>query len=203
MPWNYNYEYNYNSKYYFFFEDAVETFFYRGEKMEVNYQKTTELNMDILSFKRYSGVIFFLIRPKRALILLAKIFIKILFGKLDELSNLIKENQDIFPYEYYDCLEINYMIKYTLKRDTSLITPEDLNFIDDMHHSFFELILFKLNLLKENNCEIDETFYEKFNPKYDSFNDDLIKFKEYFYSNIYQESFDENDVVDYLKVAWE
>lgn len=171
--------------------------------MEVTYQKTAELNMDILSFKRYSGVIFFLIRPKKILYVVTKIFIKIVFYKLDELSNLIKKNQDIFPNEYYDCLEINDMIKYTLKRDISLITPDDLNFIDDMHHCFFELVLFKLNLLKENNCAIDETFYKNFNPKYGSFNHDLIKFKEYFYSNIYQESVNEDDVLDYLKVAWE
>lgn len=49
----------------------------------------------------------------------------------------------------------------------------------------------------------NESFYNEFNPIYDEFNNNLIKFKEYFYSNVYQESFDEKDVVDYLKVALE
>lgn len=171
--------------------------------MEVNYQKTTQLNTDILSFKRYIGMISFFIPSKKILSFLAKIVIKLLFNKLDELMKLLKENQDIFPNEYYDCLEINDMIKYTLNRDTSLITPEDINFIDDLYHSFFGLILYKLDLLKANNCEFNEMFNEKYAPKYDSFNNDLINFKEYFYNNIYQESFDEKEVVDYLNVAWE
>ena len=171
--------------------------------MEVNYQKTTQLNTDIISFKRSIAFLSLIIPSKKILMFLAKIFIRILFSKLDDLSKLLKENQDIFPNEYYDCLDIIDMIKYTLKRDTSLIKPEDLNFINDMHNSLFDLILSKLNLLKDNNCEINETFYNKYTVKYDSFNNDLIKFKEYFYSNIYKESFDENDVVDYLNVAWE
>ena len=171
--------------------------------MEVTYQKTTQLNTDILSFKRYIGIISLLIPSKKILTILARLIIKMLFWKFDKLSKLLKENQDIFPNEYYDCLEIKDMIKYTLKRDISLITPNDLNFINDMHHSFFELILYKLNLLEDNQCEIDETFNRKYILKYDSFNNDLIKFKEYFYSNIYKESFDEQDIIDYLNVAWE
>ena len=102
--------------------------------MEVNYQKTVQLDTDVHSFKE----------------------------KLDEF--------------------ISNLIKYTLKRDPSSI---------------------KLGLIKNNNCIIDENFYNVFNQEYDSFNVKLLKFKEYFYSNIYQESYDEQDVIDYLEVAWE
>lgn len=171
--------------------------------MEVTYQKTAELNTDIISFKRDIGIMSLLLIPSKILILMANIIKRILFKKLDKLSKLLKENQDIFPNEYYDCLEINDMIKYTLKRDTSLIKQDDLNFVSDIHNSFFELTLIKLKLLKKNNCEFNESFYNEFNPIYDEFNNNLIKFKEYFYSNVYQESFDEKDVVDYLKVALE
>ena len=143
--------------------------------MEVNYQKTVQLDTDVHSFKE----------------------------KLDELSNLFKENQDIFPCEYYDCLEINDMIKYTLKRDPSSIKPEDLKFVLDVSDPFFDITSTKLELIKNNNCIIDENFYNVFNQEYDSFNVKLLKFKEYFYSNIYQESYDEQDVIDYLEVAWE
>ena len=181
----------------------IELLFW-GENMEVNYQKTTQLNTDIISVKQSIGVMSLLLIPsKKILIFLVKIIRKILFKKLDELSNLLKENQDVFPSEYYDCIEINDMIKYTLKRDTSLIKPEDFNFVNDMHDSFFDLILYKLKLLKDNDCEFNENFYNNFNPKYNEFNEDLIKFKEYFYSNIQQESFDEQDMIDYLKIAWE
>lgn len=171
--------------------------------MEVTYQKTAELNTDIISFKRDIGIMSLLLIPSKILILMANIIKRILFKKLDKLSKLLKENQDIFPNEYYDCLEINDMIKYTLKRDTSLIKQDDFNFVSDIHNSFFELTLIKLKLLKKNNCEFNESFYNEFNPIYDEFNNNLIKFKEYFYSNVYQESFDEKDVVDYLKVALE
>ena len=62
-------------------------------------------------------------------------------------------------------------------------------------------MIYKLNLLKDNECEFNENFYNKFNPKYDEFNNDLIKFKEYFYGIIYQESFDNQEVIDYLKIS--
>ncbi len=171
--------------------------------MEITYQKTTELNTNIISFKRDIGIMSLLLIPSKILILMANIIKRVLFRKLDNLSKLLKENQDIFPNEYYDCLEINDMIKYTLKRDMSLIKQDDLNFVSDIHNSFFELTLIKLELLKKNDCEFNENFYNEFNPKYQEFNSNLIKYKEYFYSNVYQESFDEKDVLDYLKVAWE
>ena len=172
--------------------------------MTINYQKTIQLNTDIISYKQTIGVISLLLIPsKKILILIANLVKRVLFNRLDKLLKLLKENQDIFQDEYYDCLDINDMIKYTLKRENSLITPDDLKCISDIHNSFFDLILFKLNSLKNNNCEFNESFYDEFEPKYDSFNTDLMKFKEYFYCNIYQESFDKQDVVDYLNVAWE
>ncbi len=172
--------------------------------MEVNYQKTRQLNTDIISFKQDIGIMSLLLIPSKKILNWIAAFIKKrLFNKLNKLSKLLKENQDIFPNEYYDWLEINDMIQYTLKRDASLIKQEDFNFINDLHNSFFELILYKLNLLKDSNCEFNENFYDKFNPKYNEFNNNLINFKEYFYSNIYQESFDEQEIIDYLKVAWE
>lgn len=125
--------------------------------MEVTYQKTAELNTDIISFKRDIGIMSLLLIPSKILILMANIIKRILFKKLDKLSKLLKENQDIFPNEYYDCLEINDMIKYTLKRDTSLIKQDDFNFVSDIHNSFFELTLIKLKLLKKNNCEFNGT----------------------------------------------
>ena len=141
--------------------------------------------------------------PSGLLNLIANFIKRILFWKLKNLSKLLKENQDIFQNEYYDCLEINDMIKYTLNRNNSLITATDLNFINSLNDSFFELILYKLNLLKDNHCEFNETFFNDFNIKYDEFNNKLIKSKEYFYNNIYSESYDEQNVIDYLKVAWE
>lgn len=172
--------------------------------MEVNYQKTMQLGTDVHSFKEYIELLSLLFIPsKRILLLIVKLIKRLLFKKLDELSNLFKDNQDIFPNEYYDCLEINGMIKYTLERDPSSIKPEDLKFIRAMSDSFFDITSTKLELIKDNNCIIDENFYNKFNPEYDSFNAKLLKFKEYFYGNVYQESYDEQDIVDYLKVAWE
>lgn len=172
--------------------------------MEVNYQKTTQLNMDIISFRRSIAFISLLLIPsKKILILLIKISRWFLFRKLDGLTKFFKQNQDIFPNEYFDCIEINDMVKYTLKRDISLFKPEDLTFVDNLYDSFFNLILSKLKLLENNNCVFDEKFYDAFNPQYESFNQDLIKFKEYFYINIYQEPFDEKEIMDYLKVAWE
>ena len=171
--------------------------------MEITYQKTKQLNMDIISFKRVIGIISLLLLPSGLLNLIANFIKRILFWKLKNLSKLLKENQDIFQNEYYDCLEINDMIKYTLNRNNSLITATDLNFINSLNDSFFELILYKLNLLKDNHCEFNETFFNDFNIKYDEFNNKLIKSKEYFYNNIYSESYDEQNVIDYLKVAWE
>ena len=171
--------------------------------MEVNYQKTVQLDSDVHSFKEFIGVLSLSFIPsKRIFLLIFKLLIKgVLFKKLDELSNLFKENQDIFPCEYYDCLEINDMIKYTLKRDPSSIKLKDLKFVRDVSDSFFDITSTKLELIKNNNCIIDENFYNVFNQEYDSFNVKLLKFKEYFYSNIYQESYDEQDVIDYLEVA--
>ena len=172
--------------------------------MGINYQKTIKLNTDIISYKQTIGVISLLLIPsKKILILIANIIKRALFTRLNKLAKLLKDNQDIFQNEYYDCLEINDMIKYTLKRENSLITQDDLKFVSDIHNSFFDLILFKLNLLKNNDCKFNESFYNEFEPKYDSFNTELINFKEYFYSNIYHESFDKQDVVDYLNIAWE
>lgn len=169
--------------------------------MEVTYQKTTQLNTDIISFKRDISRSILLIPSKKILILIAKLVKRVLFKKLDNVSKLLKENQDIFPNEYYDWIEINEMIQYTLKRDPSLIKQDDFNFVSDIHNSFFELMIYKLNLLKDNECEFNKNFYNKFNPKYDEFNNDLIKFKEYFYGIIYQESFDNQEVIDYLKIS--
>ena len=169
--------------------------------MEVTYQKTTQLNTDIISFKRDISRSILLIPSKKILILIAKLIKRVLFKKLDNVSKLLKENQDIFPNEYYDWIEINEMIQYTLKRDPSLIKQDDFNFVSDIHNSFFELMIYKLNLLKDNECEFNENFYNKFNTKYDEFNNDLIKFKEYFYGIIYQESFDNQEVIDYLKIS--
>ena len=172
--------------------------------MELNYQKTAQLNTDIISFKQDIGIMSILLIPsKKVLNWIANIIKRILFNKLNKVSKLLKENQDIFPNEYYDWLEINDMIQYSLKRDASLITQEDFNFVNDIHNSFFELILYKLNLLKDNDYELNESFQDNFNMKYSEFNNNLIKFKEYFYSNIYQESFDAQEVIDYLNVAWE
>lgn len=172
--------------------------------MEISYQKTNQLNTDIISFKKDIGIMSLLLIPsKKILNWFAKIIKWRLFKKMDKLSKLLKENKDIFPNEYYDCLEINEMIKYTLNRDYSLIKQDDFNFINDMNNAFFELILCKLTLLKDSGCEFNESFHNKFDSKYDKFNENLINFKEYFYSNIYQESFNEQDVIDYLKVAWE
>ena len=171
--------------------------------MEITYQKTKQLNMDIISFKRVIGIISLLLLPSGLLNLIANFIKRILFWKLKNLSKLLKENQDIFQNEYYDCLEINDMIKYTLNRNNSLITATDLNFINSLNDSFFELILYKLNLLKDNHCEFNETFFNDFNIKYDEFTNNLIKSKEYFYNNIYSESYDKQDIIDYLKVAWE
>ena len=171
--------------------------------MEITYQKTKQLNMDIISFKRVIGIISLLLLPSGLLNLIANFIKRILFWKLKNLSKLLKENQDIFQNEYYDCLEINDMIKYTLNRNNSLITATDLNFINSLNDSFFELILYKLNLLKDNHCEFNETFFDDFNIKYDEFTNNLIKSKEYFYNNIYSESYDKQDIIDYLKVAWE
>ena len=200
--------------------------------MEVNYQKTVQLDTDVHSFKEkldefISNLIKYTLKRDPSSIKLGLIKnnnciidenfynvfnqeydsfnVKLLKfkEKLDELSNLFKENQDIFPYEYYDCLEINAMIKYTLKRDPSSIKPEDLKFVRDVSDPFFDITSTKLELIKNNNCIIDENFYNVFNQEYDSFNVKLLKFKEYFYSNIYQESYDEQDVIDYLEVAWE
>lgn len=172
--------------------------------MEVNYQKTMQLNTDVHSFKEYIDMLSLLFIPsKKILLLIFKLIRMLLFKKLDDLCNLFKENQDIFPNEYYDCLEIIDMIKYTLKRDPSSIKPEDLKFIRHMSDSFFDITSTKLELIKNNDCIIDENFYNVFNPEYDSFNAKLLNFKEYFYGNIYQESYDEQDVIDYLKVAWE
>ena len=169
--------------------------------MEVTYQKTTQFNTDIISFKRDISRSILLIPSKKILILIAKLVKRVLFKKLDNVSKLLKENQDIFPNEYYDWIEINEMIQYTLKRDPSLIKQDDFNFVSDIHNSFFELMIYKLNLLKDNECEFNKNFYNKFNPKYDEFNNDLIKFKEYFYGIIYQESFDNQEVIDYLKIS--
>ena len=171
--------------------------------MEITYQKTKQLNMDIISFKRVIGIMSLLLLPSGLLNLIANFIKRILFWKLKNLSKLLKENQDIFQNEYYDCLEINDMIKYTLNRNNSLITATDLNFINSLNDSFFELILYKLNLLKDNHCEFNETFFDDFNIKYDEFTNNLIKSKEYFYNNIYSESYDKQDIIDYLKVAWE
>lgn len=172
--------------------------------MNITYQKTTQLNTDIISFKKYIGILSLLLIPSKRIILnlIASFIKKRLFNKIDKLSMLLKENQDIFPREYYDWLEINEMIKYTL-RDAMTIKQEDLNFVTNMLNSFFELILSKLNLLKSNNCEFNENFNNEFNIKYDEFNLELYEFKEYFYNNIYQESFDVEEIIDYLKVAWE
>ena len=152
--------------------------------MEVNYQKTVQLDSDVHSFKEFIGVLSLSFIPsKRIFLLIFKLLIKgVLFKKvnyqktvqldtdvhsfkekLDELSNLFKENQDIFPYEYYDCLEINDMIKYTLKRDPSSIKLKDLKFVRDVSDSFFDITSTKLELIKNNNCIIDENFYNVFN----------------------------------------
>lgn len=176
--------------------------------MEVNYQKTMQLNTDITSFNHHIGVLSLLVIPSKRLVnygvvILSKFIKKLLFRELNKLSKLYYENRDIFPNEYYDCLEINDMIEYTLNRDLSLIKPEDLRFVNHMSNSFFELTSSKLELLKDNNYVIDEKFYDSFNPKYDQFNRDLIKSKEYFYRNIYNESFDEQEIADYINVAWE
>ena len=110
--------------------------------MELNYQKTAQLNTDIISFKQDIGIMSLLLIPsKKVLNWIANIIKRILFNKLNKVSKLLKENQDIFPNEYYDWLEINDMIQYSVKRDTSLITQEDFNFVNDIHNSFFELIL--------------------------------------------------------------
>ncbi len=172
--------------------------------MEVNYQHTTQLNTEILSYKQGFAFISVLSTlPKMALRLAIKILRWMLFRKMDEFSKFLKRNRDIFPNEYYDCLEINDMIKYTLKRDISLTRPEDLEFITDISNSFFDLTTSKLDMIRDNDCRIDETFHDTYNPVYDSFNAELLKYKEYFYANIYNESYDEQDIADYLKIVWE
>lgn len=190
--------------------DFIQTLFFiillnfLEDIMEVNYQKTIQLDTDVHSFKEYFGLLSLSFIPsKRIFFLIFKLIKGVLFKKLDELSNLFKENQDIFPYEYYDCLEINDMIKYTLKREPSSIKPKDLKFVRDVSDSFFDITSTKLELIKNNNCIIDENFYNVFNHEYDSFNAKLLNFKEYFYRNIYQESYDEQDVIDYLEIVWE
>ena len=95
------------------------------------------------------------------------------------------------------------MIKYTLKRDISSFKPEDLEFTKDMSKILLDLTKTKLDMIRDNNFMIDEVFYDAYNPIYDSFNAEILKYKEYFYANIYHESYDPQDIADYLKVAWE
>ena len=164
--------------------------------MEITYKKTKQLNMDIISFKRVMGIMYLLLLPSKLLNLF--LLKKFYFGNWIIYRNYLKENQDIFPNEYYDYLDINDMIKYTLKRNNSFITNNDFNFVNFLIDIFFKLIL-----LKDNEYKFNETFPYDFNIEYGKFNIELFKSKEYFYNNIYSENYDEQDVIDYLKVALE
>ena len=145
--------------------------------MEITYKKTKQLNMDIISFKRVMGIMYLLLLPSKLLNLF--LLKKFYFGNWIIYRNYLKENQDIFPNEYYDYLDINDMIKYTLKRNNSFITNNDFNFVNFLIDIFFKLILYKLNLLKDNEYKFNETFPYDFNIKYGKFNIGLFKSKEY------------------------
>jgi hypothetical protein len=112
-----------------------------------------------------------------------------LYQEMDEIAEELKKN-DLFYDKYFDFLEIEDIIKYTLDRDLRLITESDFDFISKLIKDFYNLTYFK-NEVFDN---------EKFETRYDSYLSDFNDSKTYFYNNICDETMDEDLFIKYCSI---
>lgn len=118
----------------------------------------------------------------------------------DELAVILKE-QPLFREEFFDFLEVQQIMEYTLKnQDYTKPNVDQTKFIKELFEEFSDLINHKVNLLDAipDQKELEEKTESKYQPKYESFQKVLFKYKEKFYLEIYTPSGKHKETIDNL-----
>ena len=120
-----------------------------------------------------------------------------LFKNMSHFANSLKQRDDVFYDEYYSFIEIQDMIEYTLNRDFSEITNDDLDFILEIFLNFFDFLSYKLDVLehKIENGDISSRL-ELFNRKMD-------ESKKFYFKNICKEDMDIDLLIEYSNIIME
>lgn len=120
-----------------------------------------------------------------------------LFKNMSHFANSLKKRDDVFYDEYYSFIEIQDMTEYTLNRDFSEITNDDLDFILEIFINFFDFLSYKLDVLehKIENGDIPSRL-ELFNRKMD-------ESKKFYFKNICKEDMDMDLFIEYSNIIME
>lgn len=122
---------------------------------------------------------------------------KRLYQIMDKLSESLKEKITLLHDEYFYFAEIYGMVKYTLNRDISEITVNDIDFISEIFNNFLEFLDYRLTLI-EDNIEDDD-----FESEVELFLTKMDKSKEFYFSNICKEDMDKGIFIEYCNVIVE
>ena len=91
---------------------------------------------------------------------------------------------DEFKEEYFDFILINDMLENILNKSLKNISIEHINFLSELFNLFFDLIDFKIDLIKKNNFELSNEFFNTYFFKYSKFEELFKKYQYYFLDNI-------------------
>ena len=91
---------------------------------------------------------------------------------------------DEFKEEYFDFILINDMLENVLNKSLKNISIEHINFLSELFNLFFDLIDFKIDLIKKNNFKLSNEFFNTYSFKYSKFEELFKKYQYYFLDNI-------------------
>lgn len=120
-----------------------------------------------------------------------------LYQIMDQFSDALKGKRNLLYDEYFYFIEIYDMIKYTLDRDFSKITVNDIDFISKIFNDFLEFLDYKLTLIENN---LDD---EDFESKVESYLTKLDESKEFYYNHICEEDMDDDIFIEHCNIIME
>lgn len=161
------------------------------------------LTLDLDEFEKYVKYISNLIlRPPKHIFesvikLIFRYYKYKLFKNMSHFASSLKKRDDLFYDEYYYFVEIQDMVEYTLNRDFSKITNDDLDFILEIFLNYFDFLSYKLDVL-ENKIENGDI-----SSKLEAFNRKMDESKKFYFKNICLEDMDMDIFVEYSNIIME
>ena len=130
------------------------------------------------------------------------LFLNRKYSLLDSINSLIVslEDFDEFYDEYFDLLRIQEITEYILNMRYDDITLENILFIQDLYDLFFNVLSFKINLIKKYDFKIENNFEDEYLIEYLKFKNEFHKRDYYFLKNILKIDYHNKDeLINYCK----
>ncbi len=126
-----------------------------------------------------------------------------LIKSMEFLKKTLKK-YDEFNDEYFIFKRINRTVKYTLNKEYSSIPSDDFGLIFNICDLFFNLIGYKLELLKKYDFTLSDEFNEEYNQKFKDFLDKYHELDYKFLTKIRKIEYENLDkLIEYSKFVFE